>query len=236
MSENFIRSKNTDIAPVTLKLGDNNAPAPAAAVASRPQSDQPAPSAAASEASAGSGDMSASIQQATSTLQVEIDRLNAELEKMRGVYREQDVMHQRTLADFDNFRRRVNIEKEVTTKLANEKLIKELLTTVDNYARSLEVSVSPEAQDFKLGMEIIYKNFLQILKNNGLELIESDGAKFDPNLHEAVSHVDSGLPAETVVSTYQRGYMLGDRVLRHAIVVVSNGSGTTSSVTDQTNL
>lgn len=232
MSENFIKSKNTGVAPVEFQL--NGASAPVSAVPPQ-QSSQPDPAAPAADAPQG-GDVSASIQQATSTLQTEIERLNAELEKMRGVYREQDVMHQRTLADFDNFRRRVNIEKEVTTKLANEKLIKELLSTLDNYDRSLHLDVPPEAKDFKLGMEIIYKNFLQILKNNGLETIESDGAKFDPNLHEAVSHVDSDLPAETVVSTYQRGYRLGERVVRHAIVVVSNGNGAASSVSDSTNL
>ncbi len=233
MSENFIKSKNTGVAPVPFQLHGADAPVSAAPQSSQPQS---APAASSNAAPQDGGDISASIQQATSTLQVEIERLNAELEKMRSVYREQDVMHQRTLADFDNFRRRVNIEKEITTKLANEKLIKELLSTLDNYDRSLHLDVPPEARDFKLGMEIIYKNFLQILKNNGLETIESDGAKFDPNLHEAVSHVDSDLPAETVVSTYQRGYRLGDRVVRHAIVVVSNGSGAPSSVSDTTNL
>jgi molecular chaperone GrpE len=116
MSENFIKSKNTGVAPVTFQISGDSAPVSAA-----PQSSQPA-AAPAAEASQG-GDISASIQQATSTLQTEIERLNAELEKMRSVYREQDVMHQRTLADFDNFRRRVNIEKEITTKLANRIII-----------------------------------------------------------------------------------------------------------------
>ena len=226
MGDNFIRSKNTDIAPIVLQGVE---PSQTAQAAPQSEPSPPAPDIQAQSASADSASPEA-ISKATATFQAEIDRLNTELEKMRAAYREHDTMHQRVLADFDNYRRRVNIEKEVTTKLANEKLIKELLSTLDNYDRSLHLEVPPEAKDFKVGMEIIYKNFMQVLKNNGLDGIDSDGAKFDPNLHEAVSHIDSDLPAETVVTTYQKGYRLGERVLRHAIVVVSNGSGAAPSV------
>lgn len=223
MGDNFIKSKNTDIEPIQLKSTE---PAQAAAPAQQ-HDNAPTAQNSTTEQYAETSDTTSpeAISKATATFQTEIDRLNTELEKMRAAYREHDTMHQRVLADFDNYRRRVAIEKEITTKLANEKLIKELLSTLDNYDRSLHLEVPPEAKDFKVGMEIIYKNFMQVLKNNGLDSIDSDGAKFDPNFHEAVSHIDSDLPAETVVTTYQRGYKLGDRVLRHAIVVVSNGSG-----------
>ncbi len=227
MGDNFIRSKNTDITPIVLQGGE----ALQTTQTTIPAQQQVSGAAQNIENQPNTSDTASpeAISKATATFQTEIDRLNTELEKMRAAYREHDTMHQRVLADFDNYRRRVAIEKEITTKLANEKLIKELLSTLDNYDRSLHLEVPPEAKDFKVGMEIIYKNFMQVLKNNGLDSIDSDGAKFDPNFHEAVSHIDSDLPAETVVTTYQRGYKLGDRVLRHAIVVVSNGSGAAPS-------
>lgn len=225
MGDNFIKSKNMDIAPIVLQTQDTEPPQTAQAAESAPQSASATGQDTGNQPPSHDTASPEAISKATATFQAEIDRLNTELEKMRAAYREHDTMHQRVLADFDNYRRRVAIEKEVTTKLANEKLIKELLSTLDNYDRSLHLEVPPEARDFKVGMEIIYKNFMQVLKNNGLDGIDSDGAKFDPNLHEAVSHIDSDLPAETVVTTYQKGYLLGDRVLRHAIVVVSNGNG-----------
>lgn len=121
-------------------------------------------------------------------------------------------------ADFDNYRKKFEKEKEEIIKLANENLIKELLDVLEDFERSLN-QVNDEK--IKKGLEMIHSNFLKILEKNGLKQIESVGKKFDYNLHEVLVREQSENEEGTILEEFQRGYMLKSKVIRPSRVKVS---------------
>ncbi len=130
----------------------------------------------------------------------------------------------RKQADFDNFRKRILREKEDSIKYANSSLLTDLVTIIDDFERAIRSSVeSKDFESFHSGIEMIEKQLVSVLERKyGLSRIESEGKEFDPQLHEALSMVESpDYEVQTVVEDYQRGYMLHDRVLRHAKVRVA---------------
>lgn len=130
----------------------------------------------------------------------------------------------RTLADFDNYRKRTAQEKESFYKFATEKLISNLLPAVDNFERAIQsAEQNQDVTSLKTGIEMVYKQLYGELGKAGLEVLETQGQKFDPNLHDAVMQKPSDAPEGTILETYQKGYKLGDKVIRHAMVVVSSG-------------
>jgi molecular chaperone GrpE len=135
----------------------------------------------------------------------------------------------RLAADFENYKRRVRREREELYNYANENLIKELLETVDNLERALDhAQQSTEGGDSKTlleGVELTHRSLMQALDKVGVQVVSPEGAEFDPNVHEAVRQVPSDEhPAGSVVEVLQKGYLLKDRLLRPALVVVSSGS------------
>jgi molecular chaperone GrpE len=128
----------------------------------------------------------------------------------------------RLQADFDNFRRRSRQEKEEYFKYANQDLIAALLPVLDNFQRAIAANTNQD-DSFAAGVNMIYKQVVEVLTRAGLEQIEAAGALFDPNLHEAVMSVESEeYGANTIIEEHQKGYRLKERVIRPSMVKVAN--------------
>lgn len=128
----------------------------------------------------------------------------------------------RTRAEFENYRKRVLRDAERAQKMAAEKVLRELLPVADNLGLALQHA--GEGEDFVRGVELVCKQFGDVLTRSGLEPLGEVGEAFDPNVHEAVLQTQSETyPANTVAQVYLRGYRLADRVIRPAKVVVSMG-------------
>jgi molecular chaperone GrpE len=132
----------------------------------------------------------------------------------------------RSQADFENYKKRAAREKEEATKYANSALLERLVTIIDNFELGLEAAKGEgEQSPIYSGMTLVLKQLNDLLSENGLQSIEAEGKKFDPNLHEAIAHEPSEFPEETVIRQTRRGYRFKDRLLRPARVVVSSGLG-----------
>jgi molecular chaperone GrpE len=128
----------------------------------------------------------------------------------------------RTLADFENYRKRADREKADFFKYALAATIKDLLPVLDNFDRALEHA--EEGDEFHKGVLLICKQLFDVLQRHGVKPIDESGVHFDPNIHEAVvTEEDPSLPAHTVVAILQKGYYLHDRLLRPALVKVAVG-------------
>lgn len=149
---------------------------------------------------------------------------NSELSKLQAELEEQQQRVLRTQADFDNFRRRTQKEKEDLAKYASSLLITELLPVIDNFERALSTGTdNPEVSSYAKGVEMIFRQLEGVLKAEGLEEMNSVGQPFNPEFHQAIMQVESDEYEEgIVVEEVQKGYKLKDRVLRPAMVKVSN--------------
>ena len=130
----------------------------------------------------------------------------------------------RTMAEFDNFRKRTEKEKSAMFEMGAKDILEKILPVVDNFERGL-AAIPEEAKDgsFAKGMEMIYKQLIKMLEDVGVTPIEAVGKEFDPNFHNAVMHVDDENLGENVVaSELQKGYMYRNSVLRHSMVQVAN--------------
>lgn len=154
----------------------------------------------------------------------EVQILKEQLKKAeaeRDEFREHAV---RKVAELENFRRRTAQEKEDWTVYANQKLLQNLLPIVDDLQRALETGrVGHDYQAFLSGIEMVYNKALQTLAELGVTPIETVGAEFDVNLHEALMRMPSEAPEGHIVQEAQRGYKFHDKVLRHAKVITSAG-------------
>ncbi len=130
----------------------------------------------------------------------------------------------RMKADFDNFRKRTQRERNELFVLANESLFLEMLPVIDHFEMGLK-SAEDHQTDCSVteGFKLVYNQLLDLLKKFNVTPINAVGELFNPHLHEALTHMPSELPAETVASEVRRGYLLGEKLLRAAQVVVSSG-------------
>lgn len=143
----------------------------------------------------------------------------ASLEKELAASKE---AHIRTLAEYDNYRKRSTKEKEGIYTDAKAVCMTDLLGVVDNFERALEVKDS-DFESYKKGVEIIYTNLMDTFKKLGVEAFGEAGEEFDPNFHNGVMHVEDPELAENVIAeVFSKGYKLGDKVLRPAMVKVAN--------------
>ncbi|MBP3640226.1 MAG: nucleotide exchange factor GrpE [Muribaculaceae bacterium] len=127
------------------------------------------------------------------------------------------------MADFDNFRKRVLKEKAEILRNGAEKVLAGLLPIVDDFERGLEATASSDnAEGVREGMELIYNKLVKYLADNGVKAMETNGVEFDADLHEAIANIPAPTPEMKgkVVDTVQKGYMINDKVLRHAKVAV----------------
>lgn len=131
----------------------------------------------------------------------------------------------RAVADLENFRRRSVQEREQLTLFANERLLRALLPIIDDFQRSVESGEqNPDFESFFQGISMINGKLLKLLESQGVKKIETIGQPFSVDLHEALMRQPSEAPEDTVISEVEPGYKYGDRVLRHAKVIVSAGS------------
>lgn len=151
-----------------------------------------------------------------------IDAMQKEFESLQH---EKEEMYQRTLrlqAEFDNFKKRSQKEKEADRKYKSQEIVNELLPAIDNLERALQVEVTEATSGLVEGITMVYRQLLDALKSQGVEVLETVGKEFDPNLHHAVMQIeDSELESNIVVEELQKGYMLKDRVIRPAMVKVN---------------
>ena len=141
-----------------------------------------------------------------------------------------DLLNDRLLrlqADFENFRKRMLREKNDLYRLANQDLMQELMPVLDHLELALAATGEGPSADaaFLHGVRLVWEQLLSALGKFGLSPIDAEGVEFDPNLHEAISHLPShAVPENGVISQLRRGYRLGERLLRPAQVVVSRGA------------
>jgi molecular chaperone GrpE len=129
----------------------------------------------------------------------------------------------RKVADFDNFKRRVESDSASVFKYAKADIFQELLPVIDDFERSLKLARDRrDSEAFAKGVELIYQKLAKFLQTQGLREIESMGKEFDVHFHDALLQVPrSDVPPHVVIEVVDKGYMLDDRILRHAKVVVS---------------
>jgi len=158
-------------------------------------------------------------QQEDEVVEEEVDAL-AEVTRERDVYLD-DL--QRLKAEFDNYRKRAARDQESLVARAHERLVKELLPVLDDLGRALEAAEQHEEAKLEEGVRLVHRSLLGLVERHGLSEIETEGP-FDPHVHEALL-TQPGEEAEpgSVLQVLQKGYRLGDRVLRPARVVVSAG-------------
>lgn len=143
-----------------------------------------------------------------------IDPKQQELDELNDRYK-------RVMAEFENYKKRSSKERETLYNSILSDVVEVFLPIVDNLENALKV----ETQDveYKKGVELVLKQFKDILKTKGVEEIPAVGETFDPSLHEAVSSVqDPDKNAQEIVQEYRKGYKIGNRVIRHSMVVVAN--------------
>jgi molecular chaperone GrpE len=126
----------------------------------------------------------------------------------------------RTAADFDNFRKRVVREREETVAFANERLISDLLPILDDLERALVAAAEHEEARLEEGVRLVHRSLAGLLERQGVQPIDTDG-RFDPHVHEALLSQPSEAEEGSVLDVIQKGYRLGDRVVRPARVVVA---------------
>ncbi len=144
----------------------------------------------------------------------------AELEQL---LKDKEERYLRLHADFDNFRRRTQIDREADKKYRAQSLVSNLLPAVDNLERAMDIQPNNEQTKSLLeGVKMVYQSILDALKSEGVEQIEAVGKQFDPNLHQAVMQADEeDVKENVVVEEFQKGYILKGRVIRPSMVKVN---------------
>ena len=150
---------------------------------------------------------------AVETEDTELEQLKQQLEQERDQY-------QRVVAEYANYKRRTDQEKEQLGSFVKGEVLKMLLPSIDNLERAID---APDGEEYKKGVEMVIRQLEESLLGMGLEEIPALGQVFDPEIHHAVMREDAdGVEAETVTEVFQKGYRLGTRVLRPAMVKVAN--------------
>ncbi|MDE6137309.1 MAG: nucleotide exchange factor GrpE [Muribaculaceae bacterium] len=152
-----------------------------------------------------------------------IEALQQQLNDARAAVEKEKKEYLFLMADFDNFRKRVVKEKAEILRNGAEKVLAGLLPIVDDFERGLEATAGTDnAEGVREGMELIYNKLVKYLADNGVKPMESTGADFDADMHEAIATVPAPSDEQKgkVIDTVQKGYMINDKVLRHAKVAV----------------
>ena len=150
-------------------------------------------------------------------------KLEAEIEKLNAVISEEQDKYMRLYAEYDNFRRRSTKEREGIYTDAYCDALVQILPILDTLERAAQFSAEDADTPMAKGLELTLKSFAETLSKMGVCEIEALGKEFDPNLHNAVMHVEDETVGEsTVVEVFMKGYKKGDKILRHAMVKVAN--------------
>ena len=144
-----------------------------------------------------------------------------EEEKLKEQLDESKDKYLRLMAEYDNFRKRSAKERLEITATATGNAIGEILPVIDNFERALQTETQDES--YKAGVQMIFNQFMEALKKLNVEIIDPTGEVFDPNIANAVNQIEDPELGENVVAqTFQKGYKIGDKVIRYAMVVVAN--------------
>ncbi|AEV69322.1 nucleotide exchange factor GrpE [Acetivibrio clariflavus] len=154
----------------------------------------------------------------------ELEKIKAELEEKTKKCEEYFERLQRTAAEFDNYKKRTAREKEALYLDATSDIVAAFLPVIDNIERALEAANNTaNADSLKEGIELVYRQIQDVLKKLDVEVIQAVGNEFDPNLHNAVSHIDDeNYGSNVVVEEFQKGYIYKDKVIRYSMVKVAN--------------
>ena len=147
--------------------------------------------------------------------------LNEQISKLKDELEDVKDRHTRLIAEFDNLKKRSAKEREGLYNSIIGDIMSSLLPVIDNLEKATEADSKDE--EYKKGIELVLKQFKDVLNANGVKEIEAVGQPFDPELHEAVSMIqDENLGEKIVAQEYRKGYMIGNKVIRHYMVVVAN--------------
>lgn len=150
------------------------------------------------------------------------ETIEQKLEKAEALAKENYDKWLRQLAEFENFRKRTNAEKMGMYNNGVRDTIEKILPVLDNFERAVNMSEDKESSTYK-GIEMILKQFIEVLQNMGVEEIPAEGEPFDPNVHAAVMHIDDeSCDDNVIVEVFQKGYKHGDKVIRPSMVKVAN--------------
>ena len=151
------------------------------------------------------------------------DESNSEINKLQEKYDLLNNQYIRLAADFENYRKRHEQERESLLKYGAENTLKKMIEVLDNFERGLKaIEIVEDCDKVKECYNLAYKNFTDVLSKAGLETIKAEGEIFDPNYHEAVMQTPTSEKEEnTIIAELQKGYKLGDKVLRPALVNVA---------------
>ena len=150
--------------------------------------------------------------------------LQEKIEKLEEEIKASEDKYLRLYAEFENFKRRKNQEIETNNIYKSQKVITEILPSLDNLERALQVdSDNEEVKALRKGVEMVYEGILNALKSEGVEVVETENVQFDPNIHHAVMQgEESDKESGVILDTFQKGYKLKDRVIRPAMVKVNS--------------
>lgn len=151
------------------------------------------------------------------------EQYEAKLAELQAKLDDEENRHLRLRADFDNMRRRNQLDREASEKYRAQNLLSDLLPVLDNFERALQVeTTSEEAASIIKGIEMVYRSLIEATEKEGLQVIKAEGEPFDPNVHQAVmQEQDSEKETGVVLRELQKGYILKDRVLRPTMVSVN---------------
>ncbi|WP_416827286.1 nucleotide exchange factor GrpE [Ectobacillus polymachus] len=168
-------------------------------------------------------EVSAEEEQVTEAeLSVE-EQLQEKITELETKLSETDNRMLRLQADFDNYRRRVQIDRQAAEKYRSQNIVSDILPALDNFERAMKLEVNDEqSKSLIQGMEMVYRQLVEALTKEGVEGIDAVGKPFDPNLHQAVMQVEEAdVESNIVVEEFQKGYKLKDRVIRPSMVKVN---------------
>ena len=149
------------------------------------------------------------------------DERDAVIEELNKKLLEANDKYLRTVAEYDNFRKRSQKEKEAIFSDSKTDIIGKFLPVIDNFERA--ASAETDLESYKKGIEMTVNQLLEVFKALGVESFGEKGEEFDPNIHNGIMHVDDESLGENVISeVYMKGYKIGDKVIRHATVIVAN--------------
>ncbi len=155
------------------------------------------------------------------TSKKDLEKIRELIELQKKELEEKDDRLKRLMAEFENFKKRSSKERENLYNSLIADISISLLPVIDNLEKAAEVKTDDE--NYKQGIELVLKQFKDVLKSNGVTEIEAVGKTFNPEFHEAItSVVDENLGVQEIKEEYRKGYMIGNKVIRHSLVVVAN--------------
>ena len=153
----------------------------------------------------------------------DLNKLQQQNEMLKNEIDEWKDKYTRLAAEYDNYRKRTLKEIDMRYDDAKVDVWKNIIGIIDDFERALQAEILPECQNYKDGVQLIYKKLWDIMDTSGIEEIKALHEPFDPNVHNAVMHMDSDEAGENeVVEVFVKGYKLGDKVIRHSMVKVAN--------------